>query len=92
MRSSITTGNIDDDLGLLKDCDWIIEAVVERLEIKQSLYRKIEQVRRPGAIVSSNTSTIPLRDLVAGCRRVSRKDFLIIASSIRRAICGCWSW
>ncbi|MCP5406925.1 MAG: 3-hydroxyacyl-CoA dehydrogenase [Chromatiaceae bacterium] len=73
----ITTGNIDDDLGLLKDCDWIIEAVVERLEIKQSLYRKIEQVRRPGAIVSSNTSTIPLRDLVAGLPQSFAKDFLI---------------
>lgn len=73
----ITTGNIDDDLGLLKGCDWIIEAVVERLEIKQSLYRKIEQVRRPGAIVSSNTSTIPLRDLVAGLPQSFAKDFLI---------------
>ena len=57
----ITTGNIEDDLALLEDCDWIIEAVVERAEIKRALYETVEKVRRPGSIVSSNTSTIPLR-------------------------------
>ena len=47
----ITTGNIEDDLQLVADCDWIIEAVIERLEIKQSLYRHIDRVRKPGSIV-----------------------------------------
>lgn len=62
----ITTGNIEDHMSLLADCDWIIEAVIERLDIKQNLYQKINAVRRTDAIVSSNTSTIPLQDLVAG--------------------------
>lgn len=44
----ITTGNFEDDLQLLKECDWIIEAVIERLDIKQSIYEKIETVRKPG--------------------------------------------
>ncbi len=61
----ITTGNIEDNLDLLKDCDLIIEAVVERLDIKQSLYKRIHDFRKKGSIVASNTSTIPLKDLVA---------------------------
>ena len=73
----ITTGNIEDDLQLVADCDWIIEAVIERLEIKQSLYRHIDRVRKPGSIVSSNTSSIPLRDLVAGLPEHFAEDFLI---------------
>ena len=54
----VETGNIEDDLGRLADCDWIIEVIVERPDIKQALYRKLEAVRRPGSAVSSNTSTI----------------------------------
>jgi len=73
----ITAGNIDDDLKLLADCDWIIEAVIERLDVKQSLYRSIDQVRKPGSIVSSNTSSIPLRDLVTGLPESFARDFLI---------------
>ncbi|WP_428607850.1 3-hydroxyacyl-CoA dehydrogenase NAD-binding domain-containing protein [Sedimenticola sp.] len=73
----ITTGNIEDHLELLAECDWIIEAVIERLDIKQDLYSKIDAVRRPGSIVSSNTSTIPLHDLVAGQSDVFAADFLI---------------
>ena len=56
----ITTGSTGDDMGLLADADWIVEAVAERLEIKQALYKAIDAVRKPGSIVSSNTSTIPL--------------------------------
>ena len=52
----ITTGNLEDDLGLLKDCDWIVEAVVERLDIKKELWAKVAANRKPGAIVSTNTS------------------------------------
>lgn len=73
----ITTGNIEDNLDLLADCDWIIEAVIERLDIKQNLYRKIDAVRRPGSVVSSNTSTIPLRDLVGGQSDAFAADFMI---------------
>jgi 3-hydroxyacyl-CoA dehydrogenase len=62
----ITPGNIEDDLAQLGGCDWIIEAVVERLEVKRDLYRRLESVCKPGAVISSNTSTIPLRDLTAG--------------------------
>ena len=62
----VTTGNLEDHLDLLKECDWIIEAVTERLDIKQSLYKKIDAVRKQGAVVSSNTSTIPLEKLVEG--------------------------
>ncbi|WP_020558669.1 3-hydroxyacyl-CoA dehydrogenase/enoyl-CoA hydratase family protein [Thiofilum flexile] len=73
----ITTGNIEDHMSLLADCDWIIEAVIERLDIKQSLYQKINAVRRVDAIVSSNTSTIPLQDLVAGLPDSFAEYFLI---------------
>ena len=73
----VTPGNLEDDLGQLADCDWIIEAVVERLDIKRSLYRKIDAVRRPGSAVSSNTSTIPLRDLIEGQSETFQRDFLI---------------
>ena len=59
----VTPGNTEDDLGKLAECDWIIEAVVEKLEVKQDLYRRIDKVRKPGAVVSSNTSTIPLAAL-----------------------------
>src|SRR5438045_4182722 len=62
----VTVGNFDDDLARLKDCDLIIEAVVENLEIKRSLYEKVEQHRRPGAVVASNTSGIPLKQLAEG--------------------------
>ncbi|OQX08974.1 MAG: 3-hydroxyacyl-CoA dehydrogenase [Thiothrix lacustris] len=62
----ITPGNIDDHLEALRDCDWIIEAIVENLAIKQALYRKIATVRRADAVVSSNTSSIPLNELMAG--------------------------
>ena len=49
----ITIGNIEDDMALLGDCDWIAEAVVERLDIKRTLYRQIDAVRKPNSIVSS---------------------------------------
>ena len=51
----ITVGNFDDDLPKIKNTDWIIEVVVERLDIKKAVYEKIEQFRKPGTLVSSNT-------------------------------------
>jgi 3-hydroxyacyl-CoA dehydrogenase len=64
--SLVTVGNFDDDLAKLKDRDLIIEAVVENLDIKRSLYERVEQHRRPGAIVASNTSGIPIHLLAEG--------------------------
>ena len=73
----IDTGNLEDDLAKLSDCDWIVEAVLERTDIKQALYRKLEGVRRPGSAISSNTSTIGLKVLTEGMSEAFRRDFLI---------------
>jgi len=73
----VTAGNTEDHLDLLADCDWIIEAVIERLDIKQALYAKIEAARKPGSVVSSNTSTIPLATLVEGLPERFAEDFVI---------------
>ena len=62
----ITVGNFDDDLEKIKNTDWIIEVVIERLDIKKSVYEKIEQHRKPGTLVSSNTSGIPIHFLIEG--------------------------
>lgn len=64
--SLVSVGNFDDDLAKLKDVDLIIEAVVENLEIKRSLYERVEQHRRPGSIIGSNTSGIPIGQLAEG--------------------------
>lgn len=73
----VTCGNLEDDLGKLKDCDWIIEAVLEKLSVKQDVYRKIDAVRKPGSVVSSNTSTLPIHELVEGFPDSFKKDFMI---------------
>lgn len=73
----VTPGNLEDHLELLADCDWIVEAVVERLDVKQSVYRRLDAVRRPGTIVSSNTSTIPISHLVEGLPETFARDFLV---------------
>ena len=73
----ITPGNIEDDLSVTADCDLIIEAVVENLEIKQDLYRRIEMNRKKNSIVTSNTSTIPLSHLIAEMPASFARDFAI---------------
>lgn len=73
----VETGNIDDHLDRVAECDWIVEAIVERLDIKQALYAKLEALKRPGTAVSSNTSTIPLENLVEGRSDQFKADFLI---------------
>ena len=73
----VTPGNLEDDLGRLAEVDWIVEAVVENLEIKRALYARIESVRRDGSVVSSNTSTLPLAKLTEGLPERFRRDFLI---------------
>src|SRR5712671_1369737 len=76
LASLVTIGNFEDDLPKLKDCDLIIEAVVENPEIKRSLYEKVEQHRRPGSVVGSNTSGIPIRELADGRSEHFRAHFL----------------
>lgn len=73
----VSTGSIDASLGQLADCDWIVEAVVERLDVKQELYRRLAAVKAPGAVVSSNTSTIPLRALMEGMPEELAADFVV---------------
>lgn len=64
--SRITTGNFDDNMKDIASCDWIIEVVVERLDIKQIVFEKVEQFRKPGTIISSNTSGIPIHLMLNG--------------------------
>lgn len=62
----VTTGNFDDDLSRISEVDWILEVIVENLEIKQSLYEKVEKFRKPGTLITSNTSGIPIGWLSKG--------------------------
>ncbi|GGF21790.1 3-hydroxyacyl-CoA dehydrogenase [Aliidongia dinghuensis] len=73
----VTTGNLEDHLDLLKDCDLIIEAVLEDPQVKRDLYARVEAVRKDGSIVSSNTSTIPLKILTQGLPQRFARDFLV---------------
>lgn len=73
----ITPGNLEDDLGALADVDWICEAIIENPQIKRDLYAKLEGVRKPGSIITSNTSTIPLANLVEGLPGTFARDFAI---------------
>lgn len=72
----IRIGNIEDDLDKITDCDWIVEVVVENLKIKQDLFKRIDALRKPGTIVSSNTSGIPLKAMSEGLSEDFRKHFL----------------
>lgn len=73
----VTIGNIEDDLEELSDVDWIIEAVIERLDIKHALYAQLEQIMTPGTIITSNTSGLPAHMLTAGRSEDFRRNFLI---------------
>ena len=73
--SRITVGNFEDDFHKIKEADWIIEVVVERLEIKRQIFEKVEEYRSPGSIVSSNTSSIPIKLLAEGRSENFRKYF-----------------
>lgn len=73
----IRAGNTEDHLKDIAGCDWIIEVVLENLEIKQQLYKKIEEFRKPHAVISSNTSSIPLHLLTEGRTEGFKKHFLI---------------
>ena len=72
----ISIGNLEDDFDKLSRCDWIVEVVVENLKIKQALFKRVEPVRKPGAIVSSNTSGIPLKSMSEGLSLEFKQHFL----------------
>lgn len=72
----ITVGNFEDNLGAVKDCDWIIEAVTENREVKRTLLEKVQPLRAPAAIVSSNTSGIALASIAAGFSEDFRRHWL----------------
>ncbi|MCI2227614.1 3-hydroxyacyl-CoA dehydrogenase/enoyl-CoA hydratase family protein [Polaribacter sp. MSW13] len=73
----ITTGNIDDDLHLIKDVDWVMEVVVERLDIKKSVFEKVEKYRTPGTLITSNTSGIPIKFMNEGRSEDFQKHFAV---------------
>ncbi|WP_369047601.1 3-hydroxyacyl-CoA dehydrogenase NAD-binding domain-containing protein [Tenacibaculum sp. UWU-22] len=73
----ITTGNLEDDLHKIKEVDWVMEVVVERLDIKKSVFEKIEKYRTPGTIISSNTSGIPIKFMNEGRSEDFRKHFAV---------------
>ncbi len=73
----IETGNIEDNFSAVSEADWVVEAVVERIDIKHSIYSKIQDARKPSSIISSNTSTIPLKVLSANMSEDMKKNFCI---------------
>jgi 3-hydroxyacyl-CoA dehydrogenase len=73
----VSAGNFEDDWDKLAECDWIVEVVVERLDVKKQVFERLEAVRRPGTIVSSNTSGLPIKKMVEGRSDDFRKNFLV---------------
>src|SRR5215213_2538285 len=71
----VTTGNFEDDMKLIAECDWIIEVVVERLDIKQKVFAQVEQFRKPGTLITSNTSGIPIHLMAEGRSEDFNKHF-----------------
>lgn len=71
----ISTGNFDDDMNKISDCDWVIEVVIERLDIKKQVFEKVEQFRKSGTIISSNTSGIPIHMMLDGRSDDFKKHF-----------------
>ncbi|GAB4213795.1 MAG: 3-hydroxyacyl-CoA dehydrogenase/enoyl-CoA hydratase family protein [Sandaracinaceae bacterium] len=74
----VEVGNLEDDLAKLADCDLIVEAIVERLDIKRGLFEKLEKVIAPTTIVASNTSGLRIKDMVEGRSEGFRKNFLVM--------------
>lgn len=73
----INVGNLEDDLAKIKDTDWVIEVVVERLDIKKSVFEQIEKYRKPGTLITSNTSGIPISFMNEGRSEDFRKHFAV---------------
>ena len=73
----VEIGNFDDDLARIAECDWVVEVVKEDLAVKKALFEKIDKVRKPGTLITSNTSGIPLAKLIEGRSQDFRKNFFI---------------
>ena len=73
--SRVSIGNFDDDFEKIKDCDWIIEVVVERLDIKKQVFEKVDRYRAKGSLVTSNTSGIPIHTMLEGRSEDFRRNF-----------------
>ncbi len=71
----ITTGNLDDNLNQISDCDWVIEVVIERLDIKKQVFDNVEKYRKPGTLITSNTSGIPIHMMLEGRSDDFKKNF-----------------
>ena len=72
----ITVGNFEDNMDWLGEVDWVLEAVVENLDIKKRLFKAVEKFRGEGSIVSSNTSGLPIKDMTEGLSKDMRRHFL----------------
>ncbi|MBS1778213.1 MAG: 3-hydroxyacyl-CoA dehydrogenase/enoyl-CoA hydratase family protein [Bacteroidetes bacterium] len=75
VANNIKIGNLDDDLHLIADCDWVLEAVVERLDIKQKVFEQIEKYRKPGTLITTNTSGIPIHMMSEGRSEDFQQNF-----------------
>ncbi|OKS86828.1 3-hydroxyacyl-CoA dehydrogenase/enoyl-CoA hydratase family protein [Mucilaginibacter polytrichastri] len=75
LAKNITTGNFEDDMSKIADCDWVIEVVVERLDIKQIVFEQVEKFRKAGTLITSNTSGIPIHLMAEGRSEDFRKHF-----------------
>lgn len=82
----ITLGNFTDDMPKLKDCDFVIEAVVERLDIKHKVFAEVEKYRKAGSVIASNTSGIPIESIAEPFRKTSENILSAYTFSIRRVI------
>ncbi len=76
LQTLVQLGNLEDDFGAVAQADWVLEAIVEDLKIKRALMERIDKARRPEAIVSTNTSGIPVRDIAEGRSKGFKKHFL----------------
>ncbi len=86
----IRTGNFTDNMKDIAGCDWIIEVVVERLDVKQQVFTEVEKYRKPGTLITSNTSGIPIHLMAEGRSEDFKNIFAAPIFSIRPVICGCW--
>ena len=86
---NIKVGNIEKDFDIVKKADWVVEAIVERIDIKHNLYEKILKTRKKNSIISSNTSTIPLKVYLQKCLMKIKKTF---ASRIFSTLLDIWDY
>ena len=76
LKTLVSLGNLEDDFGVIADADWVIEVIVENLKIKQDLVARIDEVRKPTCIVTTNTSGIPVKDIAEGRSKSFKQHFL----------------